>query len=761
LISDASYFDFSRDTARIQLEKQPVGLSDPPFAWRGPWQDGLKRQIDSPRAAFGEMAMGRECHEAPPKGGELDLPLRGPLRYPYARVVRSRGLSTTAKRKFGSIPDAIDAPRGEETGIEDSRDENMMRRKIMSCPRSPRLVRWLVATWLLALPVLSKAESPPMDVVNQRSPEALEARIAALIEQLGASQYATRQRAKMELKRLRLEAFDALNEARDHDDIEIALSARYLVRSMQVNWWTEEDPREVKQLLREYGQRKVDERRNLMEQLAGLGRELSLRPLCRLVRYEASESLSKQAALLVLSFQEPPRSQRSEYAAQLRGLAGKSKRAAAQWLRAYAHLLDETKDFHQRWRELIARERNELAENPEETSRELTRDLLNWYADSLLRRGRQQESLAMMRESLELLSADVQELMEAADWFRERSCWTIVLEMAERYPDTFRDAPMLQYRLAFALRQLDRDAEADEVAQQAMGGGAAEPEQHLEMAANLQHDGLFEWAEMEYRRAMAAEQEDPASAVRARLYLAEMLHDTTQEKKAAQALRRLVDQIEAEDKLRELVENDLGRELPSIKSRMHYFLALHYRQQGELDQHRQQLLKGYENDPQDADVLIAMYRVSDADQAWRQTTLARIEEGAEQFRSQLKELDNRLRTVRSLEDKALTRFQLALTYNQLAWLIANTEGDYDESLSCSRKSLELQPGRSGFLDTLGRCYYAKGDYENAVKYQEQAVEKEPYSPLIVGQLELFREALRKQQAAEQDQQERTDEQEAE
>ena len=34
---------------------------------------------------------------------------------------------------------------------------------------------------------------------------------------------------RLELQRLRLDAFDALNEAQFSDDIEIAMSARYLV----------------------------------------------------------------------------------------------------------------------------------------------------------------------------------------------------------------------------------------------------------------------------------------------------------------------------------------------------------------------------------------------------------------------------------------------------------------------------------------------------------------------------------------------------
>jgi len=43
-------------------------------------------------------------------------------------------------------------------------------------------------------------------------------------------------------------------------------------------------------------------------------------------------------------------------------------------------------------------------------------------------------------------------------------------------------------------------------------------------------------------------------------------------------------------------------------------------------------------------------------------------------------------------------------------------------------------------DTLARVYYAKGDYENALKHQQKAVELEPHSGLIAKQLELFKKA---------------------
>ena len=120
---------------------------------------------------------------------------------------------------------------------------------------------------------------------------------------------------------------------------------------------------------------------------------------------------------------------------------------------------------------------------------------------------------------------------------------------------------------------------------------------------------------------------------------------------------------------------------------------------------------------------------------------------AEDFRRQIKELQDRVNNAQPGEDRALASFQLALMNNQLAWLVANTDGDADEAIRCSLQSLALLENRSGFLDTLGRCYYAKGDFANAVKFQTRAVAQEPHSPAMVAQLELFQKALQEQEAA--------------
>ena len=61
-------------------------------------------------------------------------------------------------------------------------------------------------------------------------------------------------------------------------------------------------------------------------------------------------------------------------------------------------------------------------------------------------------------------------------------------------------------------------------------------------------------------------------------------------------------------------------------------------------------------------------------------------------------------------------------YNEYAWLIGNTEGDFDEAVKCSFKSIEISPEEGGLYDTLGHVYFGKGDWEKAVKYQAMAAE---------------------------------------
>ncbi len=137
--------------------------------------------------------------------------------------------------------------------------------------------------------------------------------------------------------------------------------------------------------------------------------------------------------------------------------------------------------------------------------------------------------------------------------------------------------------------------------------------------------------------------------------------------------------------------------------------------------------KALEQDPREADVLIALYRLPDQNDAAKAETRAKIKKVADHFRQQI---------ASSPDDPQ--------AMNQFAWLIGNTEGDYDEATQWSHRSIELMPadspGLGGLLDTLAHCYAAKKDYQKALEYQSRAMELEPHSGEIRRAYDRFKKA---------------------
>jgi tetratricopeptide (TPR) repeat protein len=175
----------------------------------------------------------------------------------------------------------------------------------------------------------------------------------------------------------------------------------------------------------------------------------------------------------------------------------------------------------------------------------------------------------------------------------------------------------------------------------------------------------------------------------------------------------------------------------SVACRYHFYRANQFHDEKDWQREREELERAIKLDRTDADVLIAMYRLPEADEAWRKSTLARIRALSHEFQQEIDEAPNN-----------------PTPYNQWAWLVANTEGDYQKAIRYSHRSIELIPPGAGesasasFLDTLGRCYYAAGDFENAVKYQRQAVEKIEHMQVMQRQLALFEKALAESKQAE-------------
>jgi tetratricopeptide (TPR) repeat protein len=309
--------------------------------------------------------------------------------------------------------------------------------------------------------------------------------------------------------------------------------------------------------------------------------------------------------------------------------------------------------------------------------------------------------------------------------------WNRLVEVEQgvlrRAPD--RSSPRivgcLLYGLAVVQAGQGLQGLADKTAQRARqvlpGRTADDLDGHLTMALSLQRRGLFPWAVEEYRQVIRGN--FPEYAAMGYHLLSEMYHDIGDDASAAQTFQdalKLVDQ-----RIPESLEAVTGYSLAEHRARMNYFLACHWQSKGDAAKHRQYLDEALNAYPAEIDSLIARYRLPNQDPDYHKKTLELIGRAVAGMRQEIKKAPQDPRG-----------------YNQLAWLIGNTEGDFDEALRLVQRSIELSPDNGAFYDTMGRFYYARGDYANAVKYQSLAAELEPHSGLILKQLQFFKDQLR-------------------
>jgi tetratricopeptide (TPR) repeat protein len=78
--------------------------------------------------------------------------------------------------------------------------------------------------------------------------------------------------------------------------------------------------------------------------------------------------------------------------------------------------------------------------------------------------------------------------------------------------------------------------------------------------------------------------------------------------------------------------------------------------------------------------------------------------------------------------------------NAFAWFCAQRKIGLDKALPAAQKAAELSGRDAGILDTLAEVYFAKGDFDNAIKVGEEAAAKEPGDVYFKDQVEKFKKA---------------------
>ena len=435
--------------------------------------------------------------------------------------------------------------------------------------------------------------------------------------------------------------------------------------------------------------------------------------------------MSKLAALELLGGQKPDKLPNAAFIETVNKQLHGSHRAAAMWIATYARSGNGPQVLLKEWTELVNAETALLENNHSQTSAKIVAGLLRFQIARLKKTAQTAKTVAAVRRLIQLEKGDPETLTGLILWLVDQKAWDAVDEAAKRFESVVGSSAPLLYALAEAQAAQGHHEQAEQTAARAgpalrpaapRGGRALDQRRPL---AAARASGLGQ-AGIPTRHQGGDRQSEPRART-AQCHFADFLHDQVEDLTAAETLQQLV--------------NDVGRDKPAdtpvledhtlgeVRARMNFLFACHW--EGKADAVKQRsYLKEALSDDADVDVLIACHRQS----GW----------SPEQKRKVRHLID---KSTEDMREKIADEPDDASNYNQLAWLQANTGGDLDEALHDSLKSVELQPDTGGYYDTLGRVYFAKGDYANAVKFQSKAAELDPYSGLIRRQLELFRKKL--------------------
>lgn len=602
---------------------------------------------------------------------------------------------------------------------------------------TPRLAGSFLSLALLMAQVAAAQQDGLPDVPSNE-------RLLELVQQLGDEEFDQREEAQRRLESFGIDAFDILREAKDDPDIEISRRVRYLLRRLDVVWYQDSDSANVKAILEKYAGLNPLEKATRIDALASLPIDEGIPVLCRIARLEGEDRLSKRAAVALVKakYFELPADERARLAQKITRVTSQGQRKAIVWLRTFAKALPDPKTIVDDWRKIVVEERGNYANYPATSSNHILLGLIRFETETLLLVDDRDAAAKSAALASELVNSKTHHLLQHVDWLLDRGLPELVVQFAEMHPIPFTDSLGLRYRLAEALRDSGDEAKAGQTAQAALEHRSDDYAAHLEVASQLESRGMHDWAEAEYRFVGEGKDANLIFSFRARVSLSEMLHDQFDDKGASSVLQTVFDEIDKDPQKLEIFRQ-YRRSENMIRSRMHYFYYMSH-PQDDREARKKSLETGFTAYTDDVDLLIAMYRFAESgdDQAYQETARERVSASADRMLEIARRQEEASRDPR----QKITTEVVAHYNNQYAWLVANTIGDYDEALRRSRQSVDLMPDASGYWDTLARCYYAKKDYVNAVKFQEHAVSMEPHSGQIQAQLKLFREALAKQQA---------------
>lgn len=595
--------------------------------------------------------------------------------------------------------------------------------------------------------------------------------VKELIEDLGSPSYNARRRAKQRLQLMGLEAFDALQRAQEEsDNTEVIIAAEYLVASF-TRWALASDPRPVVELLSDYGSLTSAERVSRIELLAGLSDRQGLSALARLARFEPSEKNRQRSAMLIIKQPiEGSPERRRDLAKEIRNTIKDDRSLTSTWLLAYANDLQQAKFTVAPWEQLIQNERKRLNKGLDSavTAASVT-ELVRTIAGRASREGSVQAATDLAVSNLDLVTPTSKDLADHCDWALYNGLGAVVSELYQMHPLTFSKNAELLYSAGQALAQQGQQAKADSLAAAARKlspfpekkddeTGVASTQvldniakTHGFTAKLLESRGMFDWAEAEYKLIVEHGGSETKYGLIGTFDLAEFYSQHKRHQEAVDVLKEAEERLSKDhEKYEELSKLVRASYFQSIVAREKAYALLQKGQDDpEMIKEAKTLLRSaFDKRSTDINILIKLYRLDDgSDTAYTKYVQSRISSFIKSYDSKIRSAEAQIAANRNFYRDLLGQY-----FNDYAWLVCNTTGNYQLALERSLKSIKLAPRGErdqigARLDTCARCYFALGDLDNAIKTQKQALENSPHDPSLNRQLKEFEDAKAEQTGA--------------
>jgi len=599
-----------------------------------------------------------------------------------------------------------------------------------------RLSLFLLLLCFIFLPAtaLAISSSTGDDSVSQQ-------KISDLIAQLGDTNYAIREAATQQLRVIADHAIDQLLDAANQtNDLETSLRAQWILET--VSLIAPDDPPEVAELLKNFSSRSLSQQISAISRLIRLEENAGVKPLARLIRTNRSASTSYLAALILLQEWRPIDPYWPHLVEHVPDELGLSQRPAALLINrliTFSQMaddpeskLDAKKDAFENFEtaveqflELMPFEAQTFGEN--KTSREV-RDLareivVRCHARAAIQAGFPDRGVAVAKELFDLIGRDT-EMNQLANadvlfWAAHSGLANLVDDLPERLQATIENQAISLYAAASCKQSNGNKVLADEMARRAFALVGDKTNEQMLAAVRLDHWGLLDWADREYRRVVSAPTLSAQQIIPFSIQWAEMLNDFDRCEAASTVLNDVLTGSHGTiENVR--VMDSLGYSKEALAARQKFFLSRADKEKSDRKSERKALDKALDEYPEEIDTLIAYYHfpgISTADKK----RIVRLIKGA------LKKLQQRIDREPDAPNP----------YNEYAWLVANTEGDLLRATRYSKRSLELDFDSASFLDTLAHCYAAASKPNEAIRCQVIALRKDPGSNTIQKNLEKF------------------------